>query len=88
MDEQQAGYQTIFSQLVGAVAGHGFFYYLAIASIFIIFTFSAQTSFADFPRVCRLLAEDGFLPLFFAERGRRLVFSSGIIALALLVGGL
>jgi amino acid transporter len=86
MDEQQLGYQTIFSQLVGAVAGHGLFYYIAIASIFIILTFSAQTSFADFPRVCRLLAEDGFLPSFFANRGRRLVFSTGIIVLALLSG--
>jgi amino acid transporter len=86
MDEQKPGYQTIFSQLVAAVAGHGVFYYIAIASIFIILTFSAQTSFADFPRVCRLLAEDGFMPSFFAERGRRLVFSSGIIALAILAG--
>ena len=86
MDEQQPGYQTIFSQLVGAVAGRGIFYHIAIASIFIILTFSAQTSFADFSRVCRLLAEDGFMPSFFAERGRRLVFSSGIIALAILAG--
>src|SRR5205085_4800988 len=84
MDEQQPGYQTIFSQLVGAVAGRGIFYHIAIASIFIILTFSAQTSFADFPRVCRLLAEDGFMPSFFAERGRRLVYSHGIIILAIL----
>jgi amino acid transporter len=86
MDEQKPGYQTIYSQLVGAVAGHGVFYYVAIASIFIILTFSAQTSFADFPRVSRLLAEDGFMPSFFAERGRRLVFSSGITALAVMAG--
>jgi amino acid transporter len=86
MDEQKPGYQTIFSQLVAAVAGHGVFYYIAIATIFIILTFSAQTSFADFPRVCRLLALDEFMPLFFAERGRRLVFSSGIVALAILAG--
>ncbi len=62
MDEQQPGYQTILSQLVAAVAGQGVFYYVAIASIFIVLTYSAQTSFADFPRVCRLLAEDSFLP--------------------------
>ena len=86
MDEQQPGYQTIFSQLVGAIAGHGVFYYFSIASIFTVLTFSAQTSFAGFPRVCRQLAEDGFLPSFFAERGRRLVFSSGIIVLAILAG--
>ncbi|MGE5213669.1 MAG: APC family permease, partial [Nitrospirota bacterium] len=46
-------------------------------------SFRHQTSFADFPRVCRLLAEDGFMPSFFAERGRRLVLSSGIIGLTI-----
>src|SRR5207248_8014970 len=53
-----------------------------LTSIFIVLTYSAQTSFADFPRVCRLLAEDSFLPHAFAMRGRRLVFSRGIIVLA------
>jgi amino acid transporter len=86
MDEQQPGYQTILSQLVAAVVGQGVFYYVAIASIFIVLTYSAQTSFADFPRVCRLLAEDGFLPHAFADLGRRLVYSQGIIVLATLSG--
>ncbi len=86
MDERQPGYQTILSQLVAAVAGHGFFYYVAIASIFIVLIYSAQTSFADFPRVCRFMAGDGFLPPVFAERGRRLVFSLGIIVLAVISG--
>ena len=86
MDQQQPGYQTILSQVVIAVAGRGAFYYVAIASILTILTFSANTSFADFPRVCRLLAEDSFLPHAFAERGRRLVFSMGIIVLAILSG--
>jgi amino acid transporter len=84
MDQRQPAYQTILSQLVGAVSGHGVFYYVAIASILSILTFSANTSFADFPRVCRLLAEDDFLPHAFAERGRRLVFSIGISVLAIL----
>ena len=88
MDEQQPGYQTIFSQLVGAVAGRGLFYYLAIASIFIVLTCSAQTSFVGFPRVCRQLAEDGLLPSVFANRGRRRVFSGGIVVLAMLAGAL
>ena len=84
MDQRQPGYQTILSQLVAAVAGRGFFYYVAIASILFILTFSANTSFAGFPRVCRQLAEDSFLPHAFAERGRRLVFSIGIGVLAIL----
>jgi 4-amino-4-deoxy-L-arabinose transferase-like glycosyltransferase len=83
MDENQPGYQTILSQLVAATTGRGVFYYLAIFIIFIVLTYSAQTSFVDFPRVCRLLAADHFLPHFFAERGRRLVFSFGIIILAI-----
>jgi amino acid transporter len=84
MDEQQEGYQTILSQLVAAAAGRGVFYDVSLAAIFIVLTYSAQTSFTDFPRVCRLLAEDGFLPRAFAIRGRRLVFSFGIIILAIL----
>jgi len=86
MDERQPGYQSILSQLVAAVTGRGAFYYVALASIFVVLTYSAQTSFADFPRVCRLLAEDRFLPSAFAKRGRRLVFTHGIVALSLLSG--
>ena len=86
MDETQPGYQTVLSQLVAAVAGRGVFYYISLVSIFIVLTYSAQTSFTDFPRVCRLLAEDGFLPPYFANRGRRLVFSHGIIFLSVVSG--
>ena len=86
MDETKPGYQTVLSQLVAAVAGRGVFYYISLASIFIVLTCSAQTSFTGFPRVCRLLAEDGFLPPYFANRGRRLVFSHGIIFLSVISG--
>ncbi|MGD0399166.1 MAG: APC family permease [Syntrophobacteraceae bacterium] len=86
MDEAQPGYQTILSQLVAAVAGRGVFYYVSLAAIFIVLTYSAQTSFTNFPRVCRLLAEDGFLPPYFANAGRRLVFSHGIIFLSVCSG--
>src|SRR5262249_55556154 len=86
MDEQQTGYQTVLSQLLGAVVGRGPFYCIASASIFIVLTYSAQTSFTDFPRVCRFLAEDHYLPSTFARRNQRLVFSHGIIALAILAG--
>src|SRR6266478_5294964 len=86
MNERGRGYQTVLSQIVAAVAGKGGFYHIALASIFIVLTYSAQTSFADFPRVCRLLAGDRFLPPIFAKRGRRLVFSHGIIILTILAG--
>jgi Amino acid permease len=49
---------------------------------------SANTSFADFPRVCRTVSQDGFLPLVFAVRGRRLVYTQGIVVLTVLAGSL
>jgi amino acid transporter len=84
MDQKQSGYQSVLSQLVAAVCGRGVFYHISLISIFILLIYSAQTSFADFPRVCRFLARDRFLPPFFAEQGRRLVFSLGILILAIL----
>jgi amino acid transporter len=82
------GYQSLLSMLVAAVFGRGAFYYMTMAAIVAVLTLSANTSFASFPRLCRLLAEDGYLPESFAERGRRLVFSTGILVLAVLAGAL
>ncbi len=79
-------YQSILSMLLAAVTGRGWFYYLAIVSILLILIFSANTAFADFPRVCHFIAEDGFLPVSFANRGRRLVYSEGILVLATITG--
>jgi amino acid transporter len=81
-----SGYQSIISQVVGAVAGRGAFYYLTIASVIGVLALSANTSFAGFPRLCRVLALDDYLPAEFAHLGRRLVYSQGILILALLSG--
>jgi hypothetical protein len=62
--------------------GRGTFYYVAIGSALCVLCLSANTSFVDFPRVCRLVAQDDFLPRAFATVGRRLVFSVGIVFLA------
>jgi amino acid transporter len=80
----QSGYQSVLSQMVGAVSGRGAFYYVTMSAIFAVLALSANTSFADFPRVCRLLALDEYLPGGFAHRGRRLVYSNGIVLLAIL----
>ncbi len=48
--------------------------------------FSANTSFADFPRLCNIISETGHLPRTFGTRGRRLVFSIGIVVLAGVAG--
>src|SRR5215471_8690516 len=83
-DPGVAGYQSVLSQLIAAVAGHGVFYYVSIASILAVLALSANTGFADFPRLCRLLGEAGYLPRMFASRGRRLVYSYGIWVLTVL----
>ena len=80
----QAGYQSVLSQLIAAVVGKGFFYYLSIGAILAVLALSANTGFADFPRLCRVIAQHGFLPRVFASRGRRLVYSQGIYALTFL----
>lgn len=82
----EAGYESVLSQLVGAVAGRGPWYCATMASVLAVLALSANTSFADFPRVCRLLALDEFLPAGFAHRGGRLVYTLGIVVLALCAG--
>ncbi|MBO0718553.1 MAG: APC family permease, partial [Rhizobiales bacterium] len=86
MDQTKPGYQSVLSQLVGAVAGRGAFYYVAIASALMILCLSANTSFVGFPQLCRIVARDGFLPRPFASIGRRLVYSVGILYLTLTSG--
>ncbi|GAC1480494.1 MAG: APC family permease [Acetobacteraceae bacterium] len=88
MDQTQEGYQSVLSQLVGAIYGRGWFYYVTIGSVLAVLCLSANTSFVDFPRLCHLVAEDGFLPRPFAIPGRRLVYSVGILFLAVGAGGL
>lgn len=88
MNQERPGYQTILSLLMMAVFGRGAFYYVAIGSVLLVLALSANTSFADFPRLCRMIAEDEYLPRALANVGRRLVYSTGIITLALLAGTL
>ncbi len=80
----ESGYQSVLSMLVAAVAGKNVFYYVTMGSILLVLALSANTAFADFPRLCRAMAEDCYLPMGFATRGRRLVYSQGILVLAIL----
>ena len=84
----EPGYQSVLSLLVAAVAGKGIFYYVAVGSILTVLTLSANTAFADFPRLCRAIAQNNYLPHSFATRGRRLVYTEGIVVLAILAGAL
>ncbi len=78
------GYQSVLSMLLGAVSGRGWFYWVAISSIILVLALSANTAFADFPRLCRVIAENRYLPYTFSIRGRRLVYSQGVYALTIL----
>lgn len=80
-DPNGAGYQSVLSQLVSAVMGRGWFYYVTIASILAVLALSANTSYADFPRLTRAIAQQDYLPHVFTVRGRRLLFTHGIYAL-------
>jgi amino acid transporter len=78
--------ETVISQFARTIftGPMAWFYYLIQAATAAILVLAANTSFADFPRLSSLLARDKFLPRQFANRGDRLVFSNGIIILAIL----
>jgi len=81
MDPDQAHYQSLLSLLVAAVFGRGWFYFLTMGSVLLALALSANTAFADFPRLTRAIAMHDYLPHVFILRGRRLLFSHGVYAL-------
>ena len=83
-DPGKPGYQSLLSMLIAAVFGKGIFYYLTIGSILLVLSLSANTAFADFPRLCKAIASNNYLPHAFGYRGRRLVYTYGIVVLAVL----
>ena len=62
--------------------GKGVMFWLTEIATFFILILAANTAYADFPRLSSIIAKDGFLPRQFANRGDRLVYSNGIIFLA------
>jgi amino acid transporter len=78
------GYESVLSMLTRAVMGHGWFYYLTIASVLLVLALSANTAFADFPRLTRAIALNNYMPHVFLLRGRRLLYSWGIYILVAL----
>jgi amino acid transporter len=80
-DPDGAHYESVLSMLTRAVMGNGWFYYTTIGSILLVLALSANTAFADFPRLTRAIALNNFLPHVFLLRGRRLLYSWGIYVL-------
>jgi len=82
-DVQPSETETVISQITRAMFGTGWLYYVISASVAAILVLAANTAYADFPRLASFVAEDDFLPRQLKDRGHRLVFSNGIIALTL-----
>ena len=76
--------ESILSQMTRAVTGGGFMYFWVQFFTAAILFLAANTGYQDFPRLSSFLARDGFLPRWMQNRGDRLVFSSGIVVLALI----
>jgi len=87
-DPNSPGYQSVLSQLTLAVAGRNWFYDITIGSILLVLALSANTAFADFPRLTRAIALKGYAPRVFTLRGRRLLYSWGIYVLVFLTASL
>lgn len=77
--------ETVISQLARTVYdGRNIFYLVTLGATTVILIMAANTAYADFPRLSALMANDRFLPRQLTYRGSRLVFSHGIVTLALL----
>lgn len=79
-----AEHETVISMLGQSIFGIGpLYYFLVLLATPAILTLAANTSYADFPRLCYFLARDGFLPRQLSLLGDRLVYSNGILLLSL-----
>jgi amino acid transporter len=76
--------KTVIAQIAHAVFQGGFMFYVVQAMTAAILILAANTAYQDFPRLSSILARDRFMPRQFMNRGDRLVFSNGVIVLALL----
>jgi len=81
MEPDSHNYQSVLSILTTAVFGRGWFYFVTMGSVLLALSLSANTAFADFPRLARAIAVHDYLPHVFTMRGRRLLYSHGIYAL-------
>ena len=80
--------ETVISQIGRLVLGGGVFYFAVQVFTALVLLLAANTCFAAFPSLSSVLAEDRFMPRQLSHRGDRLVYSNGILILALLAAGL
>jgi amino acid transporter len=76
--------ETVLSLLARSLVGTSWYFYLVQFSTAVLLILAANTAFNGFPRLASIMAVDRFMPRQFAQRGDRLAFSTGIVALALI----
>jgi amino acid transporter len=81
-------HKSVLAQIGETVYGRGLMFFLLQAFTAGILVLAANTSYQDFPRLSSILARDKFMPSQFRNRGDRLVFSNGVVVLALLASAL
>ncbi len=87
MNAEEAGYETVVSQIARAVFdGRNMAYFYIQFATMAILVLAANTAYSDFPRLSYFLARDRYMPRQFMYRGDRLAFSTGIITLGILAG--
>ncbi|MEI7884957.1 MAG: APC family permease [Clostridia bacterium] len=74
---------TVFAQIAQQVFGKGIMFYIMQIATAVILVMAANTAYTGLPLLLALMAKDGYAPKQFAQRGKRLSFSNGIILLAL-----
>ncbi len=88
MEASDPGFETVVSQIARhAFGGRNIAYYYMQFATMAILVLAANTAFSDFPRLSYFLARDRFMPRQFTFRGDRLAFTTGIVTLGLLAGG-
>jgi Amino acid permease len=78
--------QTALSQIMGEAVGRHWAYYIVSLTITLVLALAANTSFGGLPVLTSLLARDNYLPHLFGVRDSRLIFGTGVGALALFSG--
>jgi amino acid transporter len=84
-EEDPTGIALMAEHIYG---GKGVLFWITQLATFAILILAANTAYADFPRLSSIIARDGYLPRQLANRGDRLVFSNGVVGLAVLAGAL
>jgi Amino acid transporters len=75
-------HETVLSQIAETIFGHGVMYYLLQLATAMILAVAANTGFSAFPILAYNLAKDKYMPHMFMDKGDRLGYSNGIVALA------